>query len=101
MIGERINDTGLTIDAAAAAALASGGIEDPFALLGPHGGARGVVIRAFVPPAQGVEVIGPDGRTICSTVHPLPGDNGGVKRGPGAHPQAETPGRRQRRRPIK
>jgi hypothetical protein len=47
------------------------------------------------------EVIGPDGRTICSTVHPLPGDNGGVKRGPGAHPQAETPGRRQRRRPIK
>src|ERR1035438_3427579 len=65
MIDERLSEPGLMIDVAAAAALESGSAEDPFALLGPHADATGVVIRAFVPPAEAVEVIGPDDELLA------------------------------------
>jgi len=65
MIGEHVNDPGLMTDEAAAAALVSGGAADPFAWLGPHADATGVVIRAFVPPAEGVDVMGADGAVLA------------------------------------
>ncbi|MBB6250642.1 1,4-alpha-glucan branching protein GlgB [Nitrospirillum iridis] len=39
--------------------------DDPFAILGLHDGAAGLVIRAFVPGAQSVEAVAPDGATIA------------------------------------
>ncbi len=45
------------LDRAAVAALANGTHADPFALLGPHDGDAGRVIRAFLPGARGVEVL--------------------------------------------
>jgi 1,4-alpha-glucan branching enzyme len=57
-------DPGLLLDAAAAEALASGCAEDPFALLGPHQDSHGVVVRAYLPAAEAVELIGPAGDLI-------------------------------------
>src|SRR3984957_2189698 len=57
-------DPGLRLNAAHSEALASGHAEDPFALLGPHLDAHGVVVRAFLPGAEAVELIGPDGDII-------------------------------------
>jgi 1,4-alpha-glucan branching enzyme len=60
MIGEHlidVIDSGLMIDEASAVALESGRLEDPFALLGPHAVPGGVVIRAFLPPAEAVDVV--------------------------------------------
>ncbi len=60
-----LEDPGLRLDAAAAEALATGCAEDPFALLGPHADAQGVVVRAFLPSAEAVELIGADGDVIA------------------------------------
>ena len=60
-----LEDPGLRVEAAAAEALATGCAEDPFALLGPHADAQGVVVRAFLPAAEAVELIGPDGDVIA------------------------------------
>ena len=46
------------------------------------------------------EAIGPDGRTICSESYALAGGDVGRTRETRAHPQAETPRRRQRRKPT-
>ncbi len=43
--------------AEATEALLSGHLADPFALLGPHEDARGVIVRVFVPGAHAVELI--------------------------------------------
>ena len=43
-------------DLAAAAALAAGRLDDPFAYLGPHETEAGLVVRAFLPEASRVEV---------------------------------------------
>jgi 1,4-alpha-glucan branching enzyme len=59
-------DPGLGLDPADGEALAAGYARDPFALLGPHADARGVVIRAYLPPALAVEIVGPDGETLAS-----------------------------------
>ena len=45
-------------------ALVGGRHDDPFALLGPHETADGLVLRAFVPHAGTVEAIDDDGATI-------------------------------------
>jgi 1,4-alpha-glucan branching enzyme len=39
---------------------------DPFGIMGPHEAAGGIVIRAFVPHAETLEVIGTDGKSIVS-----------------------------------
>jgi 1,4-alpha-glucan branching enzyme len=43
------------------AAIAAGRHADPFAVLGPHVVQEGVVLRAFVPHAESLEVVGEDG----------------------------------------
>ncbi|MDT8346066.1 MAG: 1,4-alpha-glucan branching protein GlgB, partial [Thermohalobaculum sp.] len=48
-----------------AAALAAGTHGDAFALLGIHPHGAGVVLRAFLPGAEAVEAIAPDGATIA------------------------------------
>src|SRR5580704_12961694 len=65
VINPALEDPGLRLDAAAAEALATGCAEDPFALLGPHADAQGVVVRAFLPSAEAVELIGADGDVIA------------------------------------
>ena len=47
-------DPELLSDPAAVKALVEGRIGDPFALLGPHPCAHGTVVRAYLPPAEGV-----------------------------------------------
>ncbi|QIB33019.1 1,4-alpha-glucan branching protein GlgB [Ancylobacter pratisalsi] len=47
-------------------ALVGGRHADPFALLGPHEVASGVIIRAFVPDAQTLEAIDADGSVIVA-----------------------------------
>ena len=42
---------------AAAAALLEGRLDDPFALLGPHEGSGGTIVRTFQPGAQEVELV--------------------------------------------
>ncbi len=64
-------DAELSIDPAAARALAAGRIGDPFSILGPHPVREGIVVRAYVPPAQAVELIGADG-TVLANLQPLP-----------------------------
>ncbi len=79
--GDHMNDvtevTGLP--PGVAEALAFGTLGDPFAVLGPHDTATGRIIRAFLPGAQGVEVLARSGdkllggsrqpcRTGCSRV---------------------------------
>ncbi|HEX3995503.1 MAG TPA: 1,4-alpha-glucan branching enzyme, partial [Acetobacteraceae bacterium] len=57
---------------AAIAAVVGARHGDPFAVLGPHRTAAGVVIRALVPGATSVEIRGPDGGTIAAMLcrHP-------------------------------
>lgn len=64
-------------------ALAHARLGDPFSALGPHDTPQGRIIRAYVPGARGVDVIGrEDGRFIGSL---LPGEPLGLVRGPGRH----------------
>ncbi|HEY3730597.1 MAG TPA: 1,4-alpha-glucan branching protein GlgB [Steroidobacteraceae bacterium] len=53
-------------DPAAVKALIEGRIGDPFALLGPHPGANGTVVRAYVPPARAVEVLDRAGQLLAA-----------------------------------
>ena len=59
MNAQLLDDPGLAIDAATAAALESGRLTDAFAVLGPHADARGTVVRVFAPPAEGIDLVGP------------------------------------------
>jgi hypothetical protein len=57
---ERLGESAANVDpallsdreAVEALALAQGRLGDPFALLGPHPGARGTVVRAYLPSAS-------------------------------------------------
>ena len=64
-------DPELQGDPAAVSALVEGRIGDPFALLGPHPGAHGSVVRAYLPPAQGVEAVDRSG-ALLAALQPLP-----------------------------
>jgi 1,4-alpha-glucan branching enzyme len=57
---------------AAIAAIVGASHGDPFAVLGPHKTAAGMVIRALVPDATSVEISGPDGAVIAQMIcrHP-------------------------------
>jgi 1,4-alpha-glucan branching enzyme len=50
-------DRRLLLDSAAARALATATVGNPFALLGPHADADGVTVRAFLPKADAVELL--------------------------------------------
>ncbi|HEY6452431.1 MAG TPA: 1,4-alpha-glucan branching protein GlgB [Steroidobacteraceae bacterium] len=86
MAAERFNDQNLAIDSAIAAALESGSAEDPFAVLGPHADGAGIIIRAFVPPAEAVEIIAPDD-TLLARMLPVqpPGLYAGRIEAPGRY----------------
>ncbi|HUC17144.1 MAG TPA: 1,4-alpha-glucan branching protein GlgB [Acetobacteraceae bacterium] len=60
------------LDGETTAALVQGRHGDPFALLGPHITASGAVIRALLPGADAVSLIGPEGETVAELrcVHP-------------------------------
>jgi 1,4-alpha-glucan branching enzyme len=55
----------LRIDPEVAQALSQGQVGDPFALLGPHPSDGGVTVRAYVPPAEAVEAVGPAGEQLA------------------------------------
>jgi 1,4-alpha-glucan branching enzyme len=76
-------DAELLSDPAAVRALAEGRIGDPFALLGPHPAAHGTVVRAYLPPALGVEVIDRRGAPLAA-LQPL--QTPGLFAGVIAHP---------------
>ena len=60
-------DPRLRIDPAAAQALAAATVGDPFALLGPHPDGSGLIVRAYVPGATGVDLLSrEDGRQLAS-----------------------------------
>src|SRR5579862_6985944 len=66
-LAERIVDQDLSIDPEAAAALESGRVGDPFSLLGPQPDGRGgVVVRAYVPPAEAVELVDTQDRVLAA-----------------------------------
>ena len=65
-----VHDTGF---GGAAAALLEGRLDDPFALLGPHGEGEQRTVRTFQPGAQSVAVIGPDGDAIGALEEVAPG----------------------------
>jgi len=71
---EQALDRRLWIDPAAAQALAGGSVGDPFELLGPHPTEGGLLVRAFLPGAEGVEAVAADG-AILARLNPvqLPG----------------------------
>jgi 1,4-alpha-glucan branching enzyme len=48
-------------DPIAVEALSGGGLSDPFAILGPHRVGERLVVRAFLPGAEGVELVARDG----------------------------------------
>jgi 1,4-alpha-glucan branching enzyme len=53
------------LDAQSARALALGSHDDPFAVLGPHDTEAGRIIRAFLPGALKVDVLGRDGSVVA------------------------------------
>jgi 1,4-alpha-glucan branching enzyme len=61
-------DAALGIDPGAARALSLGQVGDPFSLLGPHPAGDDVIVRAYVPPAEAVSAIGPDGELLAELV---------------------------------
>ncbi len=64
-------DAQLQADPAAVSALTEGRLGDPFSLLGPHPGTHGSVLRAYLPPALGVEAIDRSG-ALLALLQPLP-----------------------------
>jgi 1,4-alpha-glucan branching enzyme len=52
------------MDPEVARALSQGDVGDPFAVLGPHPTDGAVTVRAFVPPAEAVELIGRNGEWL-------------------------------------
>ncbi len=55
----------LLIAAEAAQALADGCVGDPFALLGPHPGPADTIVRAYLPPAEAVDVVSAGAGLLC------------------------------------
>ena len=63
----RLVDQDLSIDPAAAVALESGRVGDPFSLLGPQPDGRGgVVVRAYLPPAEAVDLVDAQDRVLAA-----------------------------------
>jgi 1,4-alpha-glucan branching enzyme len=58
-------DQRLEIDPAAARALSSGQVGDPFSVLGPHHTDGGCIVRAYLPGAIGVEALGADNQVLA------------------------------------
>ena len=54
--------------------LVSGTHDDPFAVLGPHTSGSDTVIRAFVPGAETIHVIAPEGGAPLAALEPVGGD---------------------------
>ena len=67
-IAEHQTDAELTITPEAAAALESGSVGDPFSLLGPQAGSHGVIVRAYVPPADAVAIIDAQDQVLAHMV---------------------------------
>ncbi len=63
-------DPDLLSDPLALEALAEGRSGDPFGVLGPHASTHGTAVRAYLPPALGVEAIGRNG-ALLSALQPL------------------------------
>jgi len=67
-------DSALLIDPTAAHALSQGQVGDPFALLGPHTADDGITVRAYLPSAEAVEAVAPNGELLCALEQPqIPG----------------------------
>ena len=64
-VAERSVAADLSIDAEAADALVSGSVGDPFSLLGPRAEGDGMIVRAYLPPAESVELIDAQDRVIA------------------------------------
>lgn len=78
------------LDEGSVQALLHGGTGDPFALLGPHGGAGPKTeIRTFQPGALGVDVLAPDGRTLLAQL--VSANDGGLYAGNVALPDTFPP----------
>ena len=58
-------DHALLLPRAAVRALTEGGAADPFAWLGPHRLGHDLIVRAFLPSAEAVEVIDARGQLLC------------------------------------
>jgi len=65
LIGSVPADPALLSDPEAVKALIEGRLGDPFALLGPHPGAQGTVVRAYLPPAESVAAIDGGGALLA------------------------------------
>ncbi|HXE16094.1 MAG TPA: 1,4-alpha-glucan branching protein GlgB [Stellaceae bacterium] len=60
-----------TLDAATVAALCEARHGEPFALLGPHDGPDGTLVRALLPNARRVEARSRDGRRLLGVLEPV------------------------------
>jgi 1,4-alpha-glucan branching enzyme len=82
------DDTGLQLDLPALASLVDGHCGDPFALLGPHADPSdgSVIIRAYLPNAEGVDVIAREGGARLATLQAPQADGLFVGRIPAATP---------------
>jgi 1,4-alpha-glucan branching enzyme len=65
LIGSAPPDPALLSDPEAVKALIEGRLGDPFALLGPHPGTHGTVVRAYLPPAESVAAIDGGGAVLA------------------------------------
>ena len=63
-------DTVKLVKPSDAAAIVQGRHGDPFAVLGPHGGKAGWVVRCFLPQAAQVRLIHAGGEAVMERVHP-------------------------------
>ncbi len=61
----------LLLEPAAASALAAGAVGDPFALLGPHPCEGGLIVRAFLPGALGVQLLVRDTDALPAAMQPV------------------------------
>ena len=61
----------LSLDPAAARALAQGTVGDPFQLLGPHCDDEGLTVRVFLPPAESVDLLAADSGERIATMQPV------------------------------
>ena len=62
----------LLLPPAAVEALDRAEVGDPFALLGPHPGAAGTIVRVFLPQAQQVEILSRSGATLARPMNVEP-----------------------------
>ncbi|RYE34309.1 MAG: 1,4-alpha-glucan branching protein GlgB [Hyphomicrobiales bacterium] len=70
------------LDGATATALETGRLKDPFAILGPHQGARGRFLRVFAPGAQGVAAEGDEVTVQLRALEPAGLFAGDIEEGP-------------------